>query len=102
MFKINGIRWTVKITSPINPVFMTDRGNMTVGVCDNQSKTIYLANTLKGKELKKVLCHEIVHATMFSYGVSLNYEQEELFANILAIHGQEIMDITNKIYKKLR
>ena len=50
-------------------------GKYTVGVCDDKIKTIYLSNRLKGSLLKKVLCHELVHAAMFSYNVELDYEQ---------------------------
>ena len=66
------------------------------------NKSSYLDTTLKGKMLKKVLCHEIVHSAMFSYDVQLNYEQGELLANIIATYGEEIINITNKIFKKLQ
>ena len=52
--------------------------------------------------LKKVLCHEIVHAAMFSYGVSLSLDQEEIIADIIATYGEEIINVTNKVFKKLR
>lgn len=34
---------------------------------------------------------------MFSYEVRLTLEQEEFIADLIATHGQEIIDITNKI-----
>lgn len=52
--------------------------------------------------LRKVLCHEIVHAAMFSYGVYLSIEQEEVIADIIATYGKEIVNITNKVFKKLQ
>lgn len=52
--------------------------------------------------LKRVLCHEITHAAMFSYNVELTYEQEELLADLLATYGSEIISITNEIFKKLK
>ena len=52
--------------------------------------------------LKKVLTHEIVHAAMFSYNVHLTIEQEEVIADIIATYGEEIINITNKVFKKLR
>jgi hypothetical protein len=51
-------------------------GEYTVGACDNLTRTIYLSETLSGDFLKKVLCHEITHAAMFSYNVDLSLEQE--------------------------
>ena len=78
-----------------------DNGEFTIGVCDDNTKTIYLSNLLRGKKLKQVLCHEIVHAAMFSYNVELDYEQEELLANLIAIYGKEIVQITDNIFKRL-
>lgn len=37
--------------------------------------------------LKKILCHEITHAAMFSYNVDLSIEQEELVADLIATYG---------------
>ena len=97
MFIINGIEWKVEFTNLHNPIL-----NNHLGLCDNTTKTIYLANNLEGFMLKKVLCHEVVHAAMFSYHVSLSYEQEEVIADIIATYGNEIIDITNKVFKKLQ
>lgn len=48
----------------------------------------------------KVLCHELTHAVMFSYNVELPPQQEELFADLLATYGLEIITLTNYILKK--
>lgn len=102
MFTINGERWYVKFVSPLDQVLVMGDGSYTIGTCDDLTKTIYLADNLKGSLLKRVLCHEIVHSAMFSYDVDLTYEQEELLADLIATYGQEIINITNKIFKKLR
>lgn len=52
--------------------------------------------------MKKVLCHELTHAAMFSYEVELTLKQEELLADLLATYGQEIIDMTNEIFIKLK
>ena len=52
--------------------------------------------------LKKVLCHEITHAAMFSYNININVEQEELIADFVATYGEEIIDITNFLFNKIR
>ena len=54
---------------PYDEIFRMDNGEFTIGVCDDNTKTIYISNLLKGEKLKQVLCHEIVHAAMFSYNV---------------------------------
>ena len=102
MFTINGEEWLVKFEQPSAEIFITEDGFRTIGVCDDATKTIHLANSLRGKFLKKVLCHELVHAAMFSYNIKLEYEQEELLANLIATYGEEIIQITNDVFKRLR
>jgi len=38
---------------------------------------------------------------MFSYHVELGIEQEELVANLIATYGQEIINVTNKIFSRI-
>ena len=102
MFYINGISWKIKFTYPWDNVFKLKNGQYTIGMCDNNTKTIYLAQNLEGSLLKKVLCHEIVHAAMFSYGIYLSLDQEEVIADIIATYGDEIIQITDKVFKKLQ
>lgn len=101
MFEINGETWLIKFTQPFDSILMMADGTYSLGVCDDDIKTISISNELRGLELKKVLCHEIVHAAMFSYNVELNYEQEELLANIIATYGKEIIQITDDMFKRL-
>ena len=101
MFTINHEVWIVKFIQPYDEIFRMDNGEFTIGVCDDNTKTIYISNLLRGEKLKQVLCHEIVHAAMFSYNVELDYEQEELLANLIAIYGKEIVQITDNIFKRL-
>ena len=101
MFSINGELWRV-VYVPSNSIsLMKPDGTFAVGACDDYTKSIYLNDRLYGDYLKKVLCHEITHAAMFSYNVDLSIDQEELLANLIATYGQEIIAITNKIFKRI-
>ena len=102
MFNINGVQWYVKFVSVDSPQLYRDDGSVTIGMCDNNTKTIYINETLRGKKLKKVLCHELTHAAMFSYEVYLTYEQEEIVADIIATYGEEIISITIMLFEKLK
>ena len=102
MFNINGIEWEVVKTSANHPKLFRSNGTLSIGACDDTSKTIYLNENLRGNKLKKVLCHEVVHAAMFSYHVSLTIEQEELVADLIATYGDEIIEVTNRIFNKIR
>lgn len=101
MFEINGQVWFIKFTQPSDEIFRMSDGEYTVGVCDDALKIIFLSTELRGRKLKHVLCHEIVHAAMFSYKVYIEYEQEELLANIIATYGKEIIQITDDMFKRL-
>ena len=87
MFVINNIDWKLAFVSPDFPLLQRMNGEYTIGACDNLTRTIYINNTLSGPLLKKVLCHEITHAAMFSYNVSLSIEQEELVADLISTYG---------------
>jgi len=39
---------------------------------------------------------------MFSYDVELTLEQEELLADLVATYGQEIIHMTNLIFRRLK
>ena len=101
MFLINNVYWKLAFVSPDFPLLRRMSGDYSIGACDNLTRTIYINETLNGDLLKKVLCHEIVHAAMFSYNVSLTIEQEEILADIISTYGQQIIYITNKVFNKL-
>lgn len=101
MFLINGIYWKISFVAPNFPLLQRPNGDFSIGACDNLTRTIYLNQTLYGALLKKVLCHELTHAAMFSYGVDLSIEQQELIADLISTYGEEIVYTTNKIFAKL-
>ena len=102
MFLINNVYWKLAFVAPHFPLLQRTNGEFTIGACDNLTRTIYINELLQGDLLKKVLCHEIVHAAMFSYNVDLTIEQEQLVADLISTYGEEIIYITNKIFNKLR
>jgi hypothetical protein len=73
-------------------------------MCYDDTKTIYISSAIEDDDylFQKVLCHEVVHAAMFSYGIYLPYDQEELMADIIATYGEEIIDIANNLFTHLR
>ena len=101
MFTINGEEWSIYLVHPFDPRLYRNDGSLTIGSCDDETKAIYISNNLDNNLLKKVLCHEITHAAMFSYNVELSLDQEELLADLIATYGQEIIYITNKIFSKI-
>lgn len=102
MFNINGETWYVKLVSPHHPELQRRDGSFALGMCDDKDKTIYINDAVDSVKMKKILCHELTHAAMFSYNVDLNIEQEELVADLIATYGHEIVYTTNKIFKRIQ
>lgn len=102
MIDINGETWKVLLVSPFHPSLERSDGGHTIGCCDDLLKTIFINEEIDGFLLKKVLCHELTHAAMFSYNVDLTYEQEEVLADLIATYGQEIVGITNLLFSRLK
>lgn len=101
MFIINNIYWKLSYVPADFPLLQRTDGSFTIGACDNLTRTIYINEHLQGALLKKVLCHEITHAAMFSYNVNLTVQQQELVADLISTYGDQIVYITNKIFTKL-
>lgn len=102
MFNINGEIWHIVFVSPFHPQLIRSDGSVTIGACDDATKTIYIDDTIEGYLMKKVLAHEITHAAMFSYNIDLNLAQEEILADLIATYGQEIIGITNCIFQRIK
>ena len=101
MYKINGITWYMIRVRSDSPTLMRSDGSITVGMCDRETQTIYISDALHGRFLRKVLLHEICHSAMFSHGIDMSVDQEELFCDLLATYGDEIIAITDSVFKAL-
>lgn len=101
MYKINGITWYMIRVRSDSPMLMRSDGSITVGMCDREAQTIYISDALHGRFLRKVILHEICHSAMFSYGIDMSVDQEELFCDLLATYGDEIIAITDSVFKAL-
>ena len=101
MFNINGEEWRVALVSPFDPVLQRSDKSYALGVCDDVVKTIFINRELSQEYVEKVLCHELTHAAMFSYNIELTIDQEELLADLIATYGEEIVHITNLVFKRI-
>ena len=102
MFNINGVNWDVVFVEPNSEMIYRSDGSRTVGMCDNNTKCIYLSNALRGSFLRKVLIHELCHSAIFSYGIYIDIEQEEFLCDFIATYGDEIFGIVDDIFMILK
>lgn len=101
MFQINNKTWNIRLVQSDSPMLMRSDGSYTFGMCDRATQTIYISELLQGKFLRKVLIHEVCHSAMFSYGIDMSVEQEELFCDLVATYGYEIIVIVDNIFNAL-
>ena len=102
MFTINGEYWRIVLVDGRHPALLMPTGQYALGACNDATKTIYISNELHGDFFEQVLCHELVHAAMFAYNIALGYDEEELLAEIISVFGEEIIDITNVMFERIK
>lgn len=102
MYQMNGFNWSVSLVKGDSPMLMRSDGSYTVGMCDRTTQTIYISDLLNGAFLRKVLIHEVCHSAMFSYGIDMSVEQEELFCDLVSTYGDEIFAIVDDLFMSLR
>ena len=99
---INGVRWRVRLVSPAHPLLLTPWRTHAYGVCDKITQVICIDETLPQDLMREVLRHEIVHAFMFSYGVDLSYDEEELVADLVSLYGEDILQWSHAVYAGIK
>ena len=101
MFNINNEQWQIVLVDEFDKALRMPTGEYALGACNDVTKTIYIMDRLQGKVLEQVLCHELVHASMFAYDVILSFQEEELIAEIISIFGEEIINMTDIMLNKM-
>lgn len=101
-FNINGIIWKVQFVDENSFALFRSDGSRTVGMTSWYTRTIYLANNLRGAFLEKVLCHELCHCICFSYGIYMNIQQEEYLANWVSLYGREVISLLDNILMQVK
>ena len=97
MFTINNEIWNLVKVSRYSDMLQRSDGSRTVGMTDRNTKTIYLADDLRGKFLDRVLCHELCHAFCLSYNVYMDIDTEEIVADFLTTYGREVFEIADRL-----
>lgn len=98
---INNISWKIKFIPGSSGDLRRYDGSYTIGMTDNKKKTIFLYEDLHGEMLYKVLCHELVHAYCFSYGIYMDEEDEERLANFIVHYASDILHLTYEVLENI-
>lgn len=102
MYRMNGCSWSIHLVQNDSPMLRRSDGSYTVGVCDRSTRAVYISNMVHGAFLRKVLIHEVCHSAIFSYGIDLSIDQEELFCDLVATYGDEIFSVVDDLFMALR
>lgn len=102
MFTINGYNWDIVWLSPNSDNLRRSDGSITVGMTDWNTKCVYLAKSLKGAFLRRVLAHELCHCFCFSYNISIPIEQEEFMADWISLYGTDLVYLLDDLMQTMK
>lgn len=100
-FAVNNQEWELVFVKPSSKHLMRSDGSITIGMADNNTKTVYINNRLSEAMLDKVLCHELVHVFSFENNLSIPIETEEIIANFMSLYGRDIIYLADDIISSL-
>ena len=101
-FVVNNQEWQLKFVNPNNRNLMRSDGSITIGMTDNNKKTVFINNRLKGQLQDKVLCHELTHVFAFEYDYDIPIEVEEIVADFMSLYGRNIIYLLDDIMEILK
>ena len=102
MFTVNGIEWDLSLVEPYSGNLKRSDNTITLGVTDNNAKTIYINNRLSDDMFDKVLCHELVHVYSFENDCDIDIQTEEIIANFMSLFGRDIIYLLDDLVKILK
>lgn len=91
---VNGNEWQIKFVNII------DKNKETLGLCDPETKTVYIKKGQKRGEILSTALHEIYHIYEYEYGFdikhSLVYKIEEAMTSFLLDNLEALSAIFSK------
>ena len=100
IFTVNGNNWILQYVRPSSEELRRSDGVYTLGVTDNTTKTVTIADNLSDRMTDKILCHELCHVASFSYNLNIDIQTEEIIADFLSTYGREIFDIADDLLRR--
>lgn len=101
-FTVNGNTWKIQYEKPKSENLLRSDGTLTLAVCDNSCKTIFMNKNLRGYMFDKVLCHELTHVYAFEFEYNVDVETEEIIADFLSLFGRQIVYLLDDLMEILK
>ena len=99
IFTVNGNNWILQYVRPNSEELCRSDGVYTLGVTDNTTKTVTIADNLSDRMTDKVLCHELTHVYSFENGCHMDMHTEEIVADFLSLYGRDIVYMADDLMK---
>lgn len=96
-FKVNNQEWELQFVKPSSKDLMRSDGSITIGMTDNNTRTVYINNRLSDYMTNKVLAHEICHVFAFSFDYSMPIEVEETVADFFSLFGRDMINLLDDL-----
>lgn len=90
-FTVNNQEWDLVFVKPNSKNLMRSDGSITIGMTDNNKKTVYVNNRLNEYLTDKVICHELTHVFAFEFDYFMPIETEEIVADFMSLYGRRIV-----------
>lgn len=101
-FIVNNQEWKLLFLKPNSKELMRSDGSITLGMTDNNVKTVFVNNRLNDYMTDKVICHELTHVFAFEFDYYMDIETEEIVADFMSLYGRNIILLLDDLIKVLR
>lgn len=101
-FTVNDTVWKLRLVNPRDKNLRRSDGSPCLGLCDNNLKTVFIADNQPPDKEEHILCHELCHCICFEYGFLLDVELEEWLCNFMADYGKEIIYLVDDLLWNIR
>ena len=96
-FSVNNQEWNLQFVNPNSKELMRSDGSITLGMTDNNVKSVFINNRLSDYMANKVLAHELVHVFAFSFDYSMPIEVEEVVADFFSLFGRDMVNMLDDL-----
>lgn len=96
-FRVNNQEWNLQFVNPNSKELMRSDGSITLGMTDNNVKSVFINNRLSDYMANKVLAHELVHVFAFSFDYSMPIEVEETVADFFSLFGRDMINLLDDL-----
>ena len=101
-FTVNNQEWDLVFVKPNSKNLMRSDGSITIGMTDNNKKTVYINNRLNEYLTDKVICHELTHVFAFEFDYYMDIETEEIVADFMSLYGRRIVYLLDDLVRILK